>query len=112
MIGKGDVTLLDLVLATREPNGDLRVVDFDEDPADFGFGGLEVVGGRLANDEDIAVVADALEPGMSCALIVYEHTWVRRVSDAISTAGGQLALRARIPAETAESALGTDTEGD
>lgn len=112
VINTGDVTLRDLVLASREPNGDLHVVDFDEDPAAFGFDGIEVVGGRLANDEDIAVVADALEPGTSCALIVYEHTWVRRIADAIRTAGGELALRVRIPSDTAEGALSTDIQSE
>ncbi|PZF81296.1 DUF6325 family protein [Jiangella anatolica] len=105
VVDMGDVTLLDIVFATREPNGDLRVVEFDEGADGFGFGGVEIAEGELVNDEDIAVVADTLPPGHSAVLIAYENTWVRRVSEAIRDGGGQVALHVLIPSEAAGDVL-------
>ncbi|SDU73161.1 hypothetical protein SAMN04488563_4482 [Jiangella alkaliphila] len=105
VVDMGDVTLLDIVFATREANGDLRVVEFADGADTFGFGGVEIAEGELVNDEDIAVVADALAPGHSAVLIAYENTWVRRVSEAIRDAGGQVALHVLIPSEAADDVL-------
>ncbi|PSL02803.1 hypothetical protein CLV30_109111 [Haloactinopolyspora alba] len=103
--GKGDVTLLDIVFVTREPNGDLQVVEFDQGSETYGFDDIDVSGKDLANDEDIAVIADVLDPGTSAALIVYERTWIRRLSEAIDRSSGEVALQVRIPAEVAGDAL-------
>ncbi|RIQ21817.1 DUF6325 family protein [Jiangella rhizosphaerae] len=105
VVEMGDVTLLDIVFAAREPNGDLRVVEFDDGAETFGFGEVEIAEGELINDEDIAVVADALAPGHAAVLIAYENTWVRRVSEAIRDARGQVALHVLIPTEAADDAL-------
>ena len=35
---------------------------------------------------------------------MYEHSWSRRLIDAVAAAGGQVALHAQVPAETVEVA--------
>lgn len=112
VVDMGDVTLLDIVFAAREPNGDLRVVEFDDGAAEFGFTGVELAEGDLVNDEDIAVVAEALAPGQAAVLIAYENTWVRRVADAIRGSGGQVALHVLIPSEAADDALRAAEQGE
>ncbi|WP_281386316.1 DUF6325 family protein [Jiangella mangrovi] len=112
VVDMGDVTLLDIVFAAREANGDLRVVEFDEGADEFGFTGVELAEGDLVNDEDIAVVAEALSPGHAAVLIAYENTWVRRVADAIRDGGGQVALHVLIPSEAADDALRATDQGE
>lgn len=112
VVDMGDVTLLDIVFAAREPNGDLRVVEFEDGAGEFGFTGVELAEGDLVNDEDIAVVAEALAPGDAAVLIAYENTWVRRVADAIRDGGGQVALHVLIPSEAADDALRAAEQGN
>jgi hypothetical protein len=59
----------------------------------------------MTSEEDLAIVREAMEPGTSAAVIVFEHTWARRVAAALADAGGQVALHVRIPRDTAEAAM-------
>ena len=106
------VTILDLVFCSRSADGEVRIVELDEDPEDFGFGTLRSQRLTLTSDEDLAVVRDAMEPGTSAAVIVFENTWARRVAAALVHAGGEVALHVRIPRETAESALSVAAGND
>ncbi|TDE03391.1 DUF6325 family protein [Jiangella asiatica] len=112
VVEMGDVTLLDVVFVSRDPHGDLRVLEFADGGELFGFSDVEVAGRDLLNDEDIAIVAETLEAGSSAVVIAYENTWVRRVSEAIGEAGGQVALNVLIPSETADDALRAVEEAD
>ena len=50
----------------------------------------------LLSDEDVADLTEALEPGSSAAILVFEHTWVKPLRDAIVGAGGVLLESTRI----------------
>src|SRR5262249_10603842 len=81
-------------------------------------GSLEVHAQTLISEDDLDVVRDALEPGTSAALIVYEETWAREIGGAVRNAGGEVALHVQVPRETVEAALAAaqahadTTEGD
>jgi hypothetical protein len=101
----GHVTILDLVFLARQNSGDLLVVDAGEELGEFGLGELVVQSAALISEEDLDVVRDALPPDTSALVIVFEHTWARRVADAVADAGGEVGLHVRIPAEDVERAL-------
>jgi hypothetical protein len=52
-----------------------------------------------------AAIGEALTPGGSAALVVYEHVWARPLAGALQDAGGRIALRHHVPAADAERAL-------
>jgi hypothetical protein len=50
---------------------------------------------------------EALEPGNTAAVIVWENTWARPLVGAIRNAGGLLVAHDRLDAETVNAALAT-----
>jgi DNA-directed RNA polymerase subunit L len=53
----------------------------------------------MISDEDIEELSAALDPNSSAAVLVFEHTWVRPLRDAIVESGGVLAENFRVPPE-------------
>jgi hypothetical protein len=58
---------------------------FHDDPVD------------LLSAEDIHLLAEEVAPGSSAAIIVWEHTWAKRLSSAIEDSGGFVVAREYIP---------------
>ncbi|WP_137875520.1 DUF6325 family protein [Rhodococcus sp. Q] len=105
VVAKGYVTLLDLVYLAKDEAGNIRQVDVDEDLQDVGLEILSIEAKALISDEDLDVVRDALEPGTSAAIIVYEETWARNFTSTARAAGGELVLHVQIPHEVVVAAV-------
>jgi len=114
--------LVDLV-----ENGLIRVLDlaFIRKDEDGSVGGLEIseVGDQVAemkvfegassgllSDDDIAEAGNALEPGTSAALLVYENRWAAPLAAALRRSGAQLVASGRIPIQALLAALEADEE--
>src|SRR3954464_6499545 len=63
LVRSGTVNLLDLLFATRSKEGELTVIELDEVADEYGLSSLEAVELGLAGEEDIAELAEAIEPG-------------------------------------------------
>jgi hypothetical protein len=111
LVAQGKITVLDLVHLTRTMDGQVEVIDVNESLDDVGFGELEVVSQALISEDDLDLVRDALDPGTSAAIVVYEHTWARRVAGAVGDAGGQVALHVQVPRKTVEAAIAAAMTG-
>jgi len=59
----------------------------------------------LLSDEDMGEAAQALEPGTSAALLVYENSWAAPFATAVRRSGGQLVASGRIPVNEFLAAL-------
>lgn len=105
VVAKGYVTLLDLVYLAKDEAGNVRQVDVDEDLQDVGLEILSIEAKALISDEDLDVVRDALEPGTSAAIIVYEETWARNFTSTARAAGGEVVLHVQIPHEVVVAAV-------
>lgn len=105
VVAKGYVTLLDLVYLAKDEAGNIRQVDVDEDLQDVGLEILSIEAKALISDEDLDVVRDALEPGTSAAIIVYEETWARNFTSTARAAGGEVVLHVQIPHEVVVAAV-------
>ena len=55
MVSQGLVRVLDLVFVAKQPDGELRVVELDEDEEGFGLREVVTDARELINDEDIPV---------------------------------------------------------
>ena len=106
------VRLLDLVFVGRAADGTVSALEVDSLP-DGGAAYANVNGeyGGLVNEEDLADVAQSLEPGTSGALLIWENTWADRFVAAIVATGGLVIDEGVIPAETAAPALNELREG-
>jgi len=81
-----DISVLDLVFVSRAADGPVRIAGVREDHT--GLGSLETSTQGLISEEDLIAITDTLEPGMSAALIAYEHSWARRLTTVVRDAGG------------------------
>jgi hypothetical protein len=107
LVDAGTVTILDLVLVSKTEEGDVVVIEIDEadDPGMFDDLDGEVTG--ILSDEDALAAGEALDPGNTAAVIVWENTWARSLIGAIQDAGGLLVAHDRLDAETVNAALAT-----
>ena len=107
------IRILDLMILTKDEQGDIDVVEL-EDLEDLGD--LGMLEGRLAEvlaEEDVINVAAAMEPGSVAGLLVWENTWAAPFATAARRKGGQLIASGRIPTQAVIAALqaGAGDEG-
>jgi hypothetical protein len=93
--GGRDITVLDLAFVTRTSGDMVRIADAREDLGDTGPGpvrALNVSAPTFIGEDDLRMVRDWLRPGTSAAVIAYEHSWARRLAQAVRDVGGVLML--------------------
>jgi hypothetical protein len=92
----GLLRLLDVVIIARSEDGDVTVVEIDDQ--DDIFGDLVIGASGLAGAEDIAEFAEHVPPGASAALFVLELLYARELSNRLGDSGAVLLRTERIPA--------------
>ena len=113
LVERGTVHILDLVFIKKDPDGDVAVFEFSDLDEAIGFAEIEGEADGLLNDEDIAAVADGLEPDSSALFILWEDLWALDLAQAVRRAGGQVVTGARIPREIIEAAFADhDNDGE
>jgi hypothetical protein len=98
--GGRDITVLDLVFVARTSGEEVRIADAGEDLGDTGLGPVgvpRVSAPTFIGEDDLRMVRDWLRPGTSAAVIAYEHSWARRLAQAVRDVGGVLMLRPGSP---------------
>jgi uncharacterized membrane protein len=110
LVNDGIVTIIDLVFVTKDEDGTVagvELADIEEEIANA-FDGVDGEVSGLLSDEDLQIAGEALTPGSSAVLIVWENTWARRLVSAIRGASGRLVAHDRLDAETVAAALSAD----
>ena len=98
------VRIIDLVFITKDEAGDVLVLEVDEHADLNVFAAIEGEVGGVLGDEDVAHAAEAIEPGSSALLLLWEDTWAAPIAQAIRNSGGVLLEGSRIPHELVEEA--------
>lgn len=119
LVESGTVRVLDLLFVKKHADGSFEGFekhDFD-DPDAAALGEIADQVKEILSEEDVANIANALEPETIAAVLVWENTWAAPFGSALRRAGGQLVATGRIPiqailaaAEEAE-ARAQQTEG-
>ena len=66
----------------------------------------------VLSDDDFNEAAEALKPGTSAALLVYENRWAGPFAAAVRRSGGQLVANGRIPVQAFLAALDAAEEAE
>ena len=64
----------------------------------------------LLSEDDVNAVAEAIEPGSSAAVLVWENKWAAPFGSAVRHAGGQLVASGRIPIQALLAAIEADED--
>ena len=106
LVEGGIIRILDMAFITKDEDGMVAGVEI----ADLGDRIEEVsifegASSGILSEEDTREAAQALEPGTSAALLVYENTWAAPFAAAVRRSGGQLVAGGRIPVDAIIAAL-------
>jgi Family of unknown function (DUF6325) len=105
LVDSETVRLLDLVFITKDADGGVVAIEFDETDELESFSTIEGEVGGLIAAEDIEHAGSMLEPNSSAALLVWEDLWAAPLAEAIRGSGGFVIEGSRIPHELMEQAL-------
>jgi hypothetical protein len=116
LVDRGIIRIIDVALMAKDPDGTVGALDLASLEPGSGFNELEGASSGLLGQEDLEEAANALEPGTSAAVLVWENRWAAPVAAAMRRSGGQLVASGRIPVQAVLAALDalegtTSTEG-
>ena len=91
LVDRGLIRVLDLSFIAKGEDGSVATLEI----ADLGdeidvFADFEGASSGLLGDDDVAEAGNALEPGTSAALLVYENRWASPFASAVRRVRGRL----------------------
>jgi hypothetical protein len=108
VVANGTVHIIDLAFVTKGEDGTVVALELDDLDAEAldAFDALDGEVGGLLNDEDLVMLAEALDPGSSAAIIVWENSWAARLVGALRAADAEVIAHERIPVSVVEEVVG------
>jgi dihydroorotase-like cyclic amidohydrolase len=106
LVDRGLIRILDLAFMTKAEDGSvaaLEISDLGDEVAEFAI--FEGASSGLLSEDDLSQAAEALQPGTSAALLVFENSWAAPFATAVRRSGAQLVASGRIPIEDVAAAL-------
>ncbi|WP_127794878.1 DUF6325 family protein [Agromyces sp. LHK192] len=111
LIDAGDIRLIDLLIVSREENGDVEVTEVEDLGDEIDVTRLTLEAGGLVGEDDVAEFAEAIAPGTSAALLAIELVWAKKLASRFNQAGGIVLQTERIPAPVVNAVL-AEAEGE
>ena len=108
------IRVLDLLVLKKDADGSLEAFELaDLDESEIGeLRGYEAQLAMLLSEDDVVAVANAIEPGSSAAVLVWENSWAAPFASAVRESGGLLVASGRIPIQSLLAAIQADEEND
>jgi hypothetical protein len=108
------IRVLDLLILKKDADGTLEVFELsDLDASEIGeLRSYEAQLAMLLSEDDVTAVANAVEPGSSAAVLVWENLWAAPFASAVRRTGGQLVASGRIPIQAILAAIEADDEDE
>ena len=106
LVDRGLIRILDLAFITKGEDGSVAALEISDLGDEIeAFAAFEGASSGLLSDEDLGEAGNALEPGTSAALLVFENRWAAPFAAAVRRSGGQLVASGRIPVQDVLAAL-------
>jgi hypothetical protein len=114
LVDRGIIRVLDVVVLQKDDKGAIEAIELsDLDESEAGsLRAYETELAMLLSEDDVLAVAEAIEPGTTAAVLVWENTWAVPFATAVRHSGGQLVAGGRIPIQALAAAIEADEEGD
>ena len=108
LVERNVVSIVDALFITKDGDGTtefIEITEIDDDPEVNRLGAILSSELELLSDEDVEDVADQLAPGASALVLIFEHTWMKPVRQAIIDSGGVLIADIHVPGEVVDEVL-------
>jgi Family of unknown function (DUF6325) len=103
---RGIIRILDVALMVKADDGSVAAIDLGAANGDSGgFSDFDGASSGLLGQDDLEEAAEALGPGTSAAVLVYENRGAAPVAVALRRSGGQLVAGGRLPVQAILAAL-------
>jgi Family of unknown function (DUF6325) len=106
LVDQGLIRVLDLAFIEKADDGSVAAVEISHlAEKDEAFKVFDGASSGLLSGDDISAAGEALEPGTSAALLLYENRWAALFAAALRRSGAELVASGRIPFEDVTAAL-------
>jgi Family of unknown function (DUF6325) len=111
LVDRGLIRILDLRFVTCRPDGSVEAVELREiDSGEFDLSVFEGASSGMLDQTDFDDAANALQPGSSAGILIFENRWAATFVDALRRGEGQLVAAGYIPLADIAASLDA-TEG-
>jgi hypothetical protein len=104
----GIIRILDLLVLVKDADGTVEAHEIDDTEQANELVQLESEIAEILAVDDVAHLAEAMEPGSVAGVIVWENLWAAPFAAAARRAGGQLVATGRIPIQAIVASLEAD----
>jgi hypothetical protein len=108
LVDRGIIRIMDLVFIRKLPEGKVIRVELAGTRMDGGDADLSMFEGAssgLLDQQDVDAAAEAIQPGSTAGLIIYENRWAAPLATALRRGGAQLVAGGRVPVQALLAAL-------
>jgi hypothetical protein len=106
LVDRGLIRVLDLAFIAKAEDGSVAALEISHlAEQNEAFKVFEGASSGLLSGDDISTAGDALEPGTSAALLLYENRWAAPFASALRSSGAELVASGRIPFDDVVAAL-------
>ena len=101
LVDRGLIRILDLVFITRGDDGSTAVLELNDldrdDNVEVDVAVFDGASSGLIGESDIAEAANAIEPGSSAGVLLFENRWATPFVQALRRGGAELVAAGYIP---------------
>jgi hypothetical protein len=105
LVDQGIIRILDLVFIRKEMDGAVTVLTLEDIGEGTELSIFDGVSSGLLEDEDLNEAANAVEPGSSAGVLLYENRWAAPFAAELRRGGAQMVAYGRIPINAILAAL-------
>ena len=109
LVDRGVIRILDLVFITRADDGSTAVLELNDldrdDNVEVDVAVFDGASSGLIGESDIAEAANAVEPGSSAGVLLFENRWAASFVQALRRGGAELVAAGYIPQDDLVAAL-------
>jgi hypothetical protein len=97
LVESGTIRVFDVLILTKNSDGTVDAFELDDLDAVDELRALEAEVAEILAADDVVQLAEAMEPGTTAGVVVWENRWAAPFASATRRAGGQLVATGRIP---------------
>ncbi len=108
LVDADTIRVIDAIILVKDDDGSIEAMEL-ADVEELGpLVGLEAELAELLAEEDVELLAAAMEPGSVAGVLVYENLWAAPFASAARRSGGELIANGRIPIQAILAAVEAD----
>ncbi|MFG2789579.1 DUF6325 family protein [Streptomyces sp. NPDC048419] len=105
LVDRGIVRIFDFLFVQKDKDGTVSVLELKDVGDEVDLTIFEGASSGLMGDDDIKEAGNAIQPGNSAALLVYENVWAAPLARALRRGGAQMVASGRIPVQALLASL-------